>query len=170
MRPRGRRARDRRRARHLSRRPEPAVTARSTAALPSIRPAGLRSFSAKLSVCPAALCQLSRWATVRTVRKWRASAEGCLHGCRRGCLLADVFGLRWGILAYPDTIGPNEKRPVNAARAGLRAIFGGGAKESRTPDLCSAIAALYQLSYGPDRTPNLRRSRRRVKARRREAV
>ncbi len=24
-----------------------------------------------------------------------------------------------------------------------------GAKESRTPDLCSAIAALYQLSYGP---------------------
>lgn len=24
-----------------------------------------------------------------------------------------------------------------------------GAKEIRTPDLCSAIAALYQLSYSP---------------------
>jgi hypothetical protein len=25
----------------------------------------------------------------------------------------------------------------------------GGAEEDRTPDLCSAIAALSQLSYGP---------------------
>ncbi len=31
-----------------------------------------------------------------------------------------------------------------------------GAKEIRTPDLCSAIAALYQLSYSPkDREQNI---------------
>ena len=28
-------------------------------------------------------------------------------------------------------------------------MYNGGAKEIRTPDLCSAIAALYQLSYSP---------------------
>ena len=30
----------------------------------------------------------------------------------------------------------------------------GGAKRSRTADLCSAIAALYQLSYSPDAVVN----------------
>lgn len=31
----------------------------------------------------------------------------------------------------------------------ISAVAAGGAEGNRTPDLCSAIAALYQLSYSP---------------------
>src|SRR5262245_41068022 len=37
---------------------------------------------------------------------------------------------------------------LNGGRAQTVAV--GGARETRTPDICLAKAALYQLSYGPD--------------------
>ena len=44
----------------------------------------------------------------------------------------------------------NDKRPRICVSASSEPLSGCGAKEIRTPDLCSAIAALYQLSYSPE--------------------
>ena len=50
---------------------------------------------------------------------------------------------------------PNSFLKDNAeARVKIKALenkgfFNGGGKEGRTPDLCNAIATLYQLSYTP---------------------
>src|SRR5262245_63176254 len=42
-----------------------------------------------------------------------------------------------------------------AAARSWPALFSGGAEGNRTPDLCSAIAALSHLSYGPGRRGHL---------------
>ncbi len=55
-------------------------------------------------------------------------------GIRKGDYLKSVFVLIISAWRRPA-------KPVRAKR--------GGVEESRTPDLCSAIAALYQLSYDP---------------------
>ncbi len=44
---------------------------------------------------------------------------------------------------------PNLLHPPTAGWNSEVLEFVGGAEEDRTPDLCSAIAALSQLSYGP---------------------
>ena len=53
---------------------------------------------------------------------------------------------RW----FPEPISPITDRP-SAGEFGnhLRGLVG-GAEGNRTPDLCSAIAALSHLSYSPD--------------------
>ena len=43
----------------------------------------------------------------------------------------------------------NRKPRFNRRLRALRRGVGSGAKRIRTADLCSAIAALYQLSYSP---------------------
>ena len=50
----------------------------------------------------------------------------------------------WATHAVIGTLRPTEQR-----RAMLWQSHN-GAEGNRTPDLCSAIAALYQLSYSPD--------------------
>ena len=37
----------------------------------------------------------------------------------------------------------------NPHKRTVYAVIGGGPEETRTPGLCDANAALYQLSYGP---------------------
>jgi hypothetical protein len=44
---------------------------------------------------------------------------------------------------------PANKKPRVKFRGFFIFVIFGGAKEDRTPDLCNAIAALSQLSYGP---------------------
>src|SRR5690625_3165296 len=53
------------------------------------------------------------------------------------------------------------EKPQTLPHKDLR-LSRGGAKEIRTPDLCSAIAALYQLSYSPVSAKPNRMCRRHV--------
>src|SRR4051812_38453388 len=60
-----------------------------------------------------------------------------------------------GTISHPLRAGKfaglimKQDRGVRRRRAGLRVEKAGGAEGNRTPDLCSAIAALSHLSYSP---------------------
>ncbi len=52
--------------------------------------------------------------------------------------------ISWATRAVIGTLRPTEQRRAMLCKSHY------GAEGNRTPDLCSAIAALYQLSYSPD--------------------
>ena len=73
----------------------------------------------------------------------RTAAARSEHICAR--IYARVLAQKmWGTVWFSLFYEAGFSSTINYLNGNL-----GGAEEDRTPDLCSAIAALSQLSYGP---------------------